>query len=98
MGIITAAYYVVQKPSLLTAFAGIADTLWTLLVAAILLFNAYGIGRRVLHVLKFDSQDSVDALLLSVGIGLGALGLFGLLFSALQLANETVLSLFQITL
>jgi len=97
-GVIVVAYYVVQKPSLLTAFAGLADTLWTLLVAVILLFNAYGVGRRVLHAVKFEMQDSIDHLLLSWGIGLGSLGLLGLFFSAIQLANKDILTVFQIAL
>jgi hypothetical protein len=95
-GVITVAYYVVQKPVLLNAVAGLADTLWTLLVAAILLFNSYGIGKRILRAFNFDSQDPIDHLLLSWGIGLGSLGLLGLLFSAIQLAHENILTIFQI--
>ena len=97
-GVIIAAYYVVQKPSLLTALAGLADTLWTLLVAAILLFNAYGIGKRILFRFRFEIGDSIDHRLLSWGIGLGALGLLGLFFSAIQLANQDILTVFQIAL
>ena len=37
------AYSVVQKPNLLNALPGLADTLWTLIVATLLLFNAYGL-------------------------------------------------------
>ena len=97
-GVILIVYYVAQKPGLRNAFAGLADTFWTLIVAAILLYNAYGIGRRILHLLKFESQDAIDHLLLSSGIGLGSLGLFGLFFSVLQLANETILTIVQIAL
>ncbi len=94
-GVIIVAYYVVQKPGLLTAFTGLVDTLWTLLVAVILLFNAYGIGKRFLYLFKIELQDSIDHLLLSCGIGLGSLGLLGLFFSAIQLANGRILALFQ---
>ena len=97
-GVILIVYYVVQKPGLLSAFTGLADTLWTLLVAIILLYNFYGIGNRILHSFKFDTQDTIAHLLLSCGIGLGSLGLLGLLFSVLQLANETILTIFQIAL
>lgn len=97
-GVIVFLYYVVQKPSLLYAFAGLVDTLWTLLVAAILLFNAYGIGKRILGWLRFNAQDSIDHLLLSFGVGLGALGLLGLFFSAIQLASKNVLTVIQIAL
>ena len=97
-GILIVAYYIVQKPGLLNAFAGLIDTLWTLIVAAILLFNSHGIGKRILQVFKFESQDSIDHFLLSVGIGLGSLGLLGLLFSAIQMADETILTLVQLVL
>ena len=46
MGILLAAYYVVQKPGLLNSVTGLADTIWTLIVAALLLFNAYALGRK----------------------------------------------------
>lgn len=97
-GAVIVAYYVVQKPGLLTAFTGLVDTLWTLLVAAVLLFNAFGLGKRILDVVHFDPHRSTDHLLLSWGIGLGALGLLGLFFSAIQLADERILTFFQIAL
>lgn len=96
--VVVLAYYVIQKPGLLTAFAGLADTFWTLLVAVILLLNAYGLGKRILQRFKVQSQDPIDHLLLSVGIGLGVLGLLGLLISALQLAHKNTLTLIQIVL
>lgn len=91
-GVIIVAYYVVQKPGLLAAFTGLVDTLWTLLVAVILLFNSYGLGRRILALLKFERRDGVDHILLSLGLGLGSLGLLGLFFSVIQLANGPVLT------
>lgn len=97
-GGILVAYYVVQKPSLLYAFPGLLDTVWTLLVAAILLFNSYGIGKCILQVFNVETQDVIDHLLLSIGIGLGALGLLGLLFSVLQLARTAILTTFQLSL
>jgi Dolichyl-phosphate-mannose-protein mannosyltransferase len=97
-GIIIAAYYVVQKPGLLSAFTGLIDTLWTLLAAVILVFNAYGLGKRTLHLFKFESHDSSEHLLLSCGIGLGTLGLLGLFFSAIQLAREEILTIIQFSL
>lgn len=97
-GIIISAYYVVQKPGLLNAYSGLADTLWTLIVAVLLLFNAYGLGTRILKWIGLNSIDSVDRLLLGCGLGLGALGLLGLVLSAAQLAGETILSTFQIGL
>jgi hypothetical protein len=97
-GILISAYYIVQKPNLLNALPGLADTLWTLIVASLLLFNAYGCGTRLLHWLGLKSVDGVDRLLLGGGIGLGILGLLGLGFSAAQLASETTLSTFQVGL
>lgn len=95
-GIILSAYYVVQKPSLLNAFTGLADTLWTLTVAGLLIFNASGFGMRTLQWVGLNSIDSVDRLLLGCGIGLGALGLLGLAFSAAQIASAPILLLFLV--
>jgi 4-amino-4-deoxy-L-arabinose transferase-like glycosyltransferase len=91
-GILVSTYYVVQKPGLLNAFTGLADTLWTLMIAALLLFSAYGIGTRLLSWLGLKSIDEVDRLLLGCGIGLGGLGLLGLGLSAAQLARVPVFS------
>jgi hypothetical protein len=89
-GIILSTYYVVQKPGLLNALAGLADTVWTLMVATVLLFNAYGIGRRVLTALGANFVDEVDRLLIGVGMGLGVLGMLGLALSAAQIAYPPV--------
>ncbi len=99
-GIILSAYYVVQKPDLLNAFTGLANTLWTLIISALLFFNAYCVGIRILSWMELKSIDNVDHLLLGVGIGLGALGLLGLAFSAAQLARTSVffLSLIGLTI
>jgi hypothetical protein len=95
-GALIVLYYVVQKPGLLNILAGLLDTLWTVLVATLLLFNAYGLGRRLLSVFRFRAQDSIDCLLLGWGMGLGALGLLGLFFAAVQLANKNLLTAVQI--
>ena len=97
-GAIIVAYYVVQKPGLSAALTGLAGTLWTLLVAAVLLFNAYGFGKRVLYLFKFDTEDLIDQLLFRFGTGLGVLGLLGLLFSAIQLAHAEILTILQFSL
>ncbi|HLF72777.1 MAG TPA: glycosyltransferase family 39 protein [Anaerolineales bacterium] len=91
-GLIITAYYVVQKPGLLHAFTGLAGTLWTLIIAAFLLFNSYGLGTQVLFWLGLKSVDAVDRLPLGCGVGLGALGLLGLGVSAAQLASQAVFS------
>lgn len=90
VGIILSAYYVVQKPGLLTAYAGLVDTFWTLIVAALLLFNAYSIGTRVLFWCRLKSIDEVDRLLLGCGMGLGGLGLLGLGLSLTQMARVSI--------
>ncbi|MBI4760604.1 MAG: ArnT family glycosyltransferase [Chloroflexota bacterium] len=99
-GILLAAFYVVQKPPL-AAFAGLADTLWTLLITALLLFNAYALGKASLRWAGWRSDDDPPLrLLLSLGIGMGILGILGLLFSLVQIANPPLLrlSLFLLTL
>ena len=97
-GVIIVAYYVVQKPGLLNAFTGLADTFWTLIVSAVILFNAYGLGKGILSAVKFNSNDTTDRLLLSLGTGLGALALLGLLLSAIQLAHKQILTFLQFSL
>ena len=97
-GTIIGAYYVVQKPGLFNGLTGLVDTFWTLFVAALLLFNSYSIGIRILNLLRLRSIDSVDRFLLSFGIGLGALGLLGLGFSAAQIARAPILAIFQLAL
>jgi hypothetical protein len=92
-GIILSTYYVFQNPGLLKAFAGLMGTFWTLLTAALLLFSAYGIGSRVLAWLGWEASDETARLLLRIGTGLGGLGLFGLIFSVLQIARQPVLVL-----
>ena len=96
-GVVIISYYVVQRPNI-NALAGPIDTIWTLVVAALLLFNSYGLGTRILSLSGLKSIDAVDRLLLSLGIGLGCLGLLGLGFSAAQLARESILTIFQIAL
>ena len=97
IGIIISAYYIVQKPGLWHAFTGLADTLWTIIVAALLLFNVYGLGTRILQRVGLTSMDAVDHLLLGLGIGLGVLGLLGLAFSAAQIARPPIFLLFLIS-
>lgn len=90
-GILLAAFYVVQKPPL-AAFAGLGDTLWTLLVSALLLFNAYAVGKAFLRWAGWRSDDDPAVrLLLSLGLGMGLLGVLGLLFSLVQLAHPALL-------
>lgn len=90
-------YYVVQKPNLFF-LTGLADTAQTLLVAVLLLFNAYGMGRRVLRLMGFDSSEAIDHFLFSIGIGLGGLGLLGLGVSVLQIAKAPILTSMQVAL
>ena len=89
-GILLSVYYGIQKPGLFYAFAGLADTVWTLLVAALLLFNAYGIGTRILSLAGWKSAEEADRFLLGCGIGLGGLGLLGLVISIGQVARASV--------
>jgi len=96
-GFIVTVFYITQKPNI-SALMGLADTIWTLLVAALLLFNAYGMGKRVLSALGMRPIDGIERFLLGVGCGLGALGLLGLGISAIQMAKVPILATFQIGL
>ena len=93
-GTLITVYHVVQKPDLL-AWSGLLDTGWTLLVAALLIFNSYSIGRRILHTLGAQALEPIERLLLGTGIGLGALGLLGLGLSAFQVARAPLLATLQ---
>lgn len=77
---------------------GLANTLWTLLVSAFLLFNSYAIGIRCLRWVGWDSHDSSMHLILGLGIGLGCLGMLGLGFSVVQLSTPWILASIQISL
>ncbi len=57
-----------------------------------------GLERRILFLFRLEVGDPIDHLLLSVGIGIGSLGLLGLLFSVIQLASKEILTVFQIAL
>ena len=92
-----AAYYVVQKPDLIILFDGLVETIWTLFVASLLLFNAYNLGKHVLQWMGFN-RTGTERLLFSTGIGLGVLGLFGLWISAAQIAKAPILLGIQLTL
>jgi hypothetical protein len=87
---IIGAYYIVQKPDLISSFSGIADTLWTFIVATLLLFNAYAIGKRILRWAGAQ-LDEIEHILLGTGIGLGVLGLLSLWVSAAQIAKAPIL-------
>ena len=89
-GILLSIYFVVQKPGLFYVFTGLANTVWTLLVAGLLLFNAYGIGTRILSWAGSKSIGEVERLVLGCGIGLGGLGLLGLVISIAQVARAPV--------
>ena len=96
-GVLITVYYVVQKPNLYF-LPGLADTIWTFLVAALILFNSYGIGQRILKFIRLDASEDIDHLLLSLGIGLGGVGLLGLGVSALQIAKAPILGGIQVAL
>lgn len=97
-GLIIAAYYVIQKPGLFLTFSGLVDTSWTLTVSTILLFNAYGIGIRILDRGGLKSINAIDRVLLGCGIGWGILGLLGLGFSAAHMVKTQILTGFQLGL
>ena len=95
-GIMIGTYYVVQKPGLLNAFAGLAGTFWTLLLAILVLCSAYSIGNGVLARLGWRLPEEPDRLLLGIGTGLGGLGLLGLALSAAQMARPIVFLAFLV--
>ncbi len=99
-GLLLAAFYATQKPNL-PAFAGLAETLWTLLISALLLFNAFAFGSYLLRWAGWREEDDPPLrALLSLGVGMGLLGMAGLLFSLAHLAAPHFLrfALFVLTL
>jgi len=86
---ILAAFYLVHKPLLLQAAAGLGSLLLTLLVSGLLTFNAAVWGMRLLARLGL-TLDPVERLLLGAGLGLGGLGLLGFGLAAVGLAHPPV--------
>jgi hypothetical protein len=81
--LILAAFYVTQKPSLLEGARAFIDTGWMLLVWAVLVTNAAGIGTLLIRKLPQLTLQHTERLLLSTGIGMGLQGLAGFLIGML---------------
>ena len=96
--LILAAFYVTQRPSLLKGARALADSGWALLVLALLLTNAAGIGTLLIRNLPQLNLEHIERLLLSIGIGLGLLGLFGFLMGILGWTHPIVLIGLQVGL
>jgi 4-amino-4-deoxy-L-arabinose transferase-like glycosyltransferase len=87
---VLAAYYVVQKPIGIVPLQGLAQTFWTILLAAVIMVLSFGLGLMVINLLKPASIDPAERLLLSLGLGLGIVGLIGFAFAAVGLAKPVV--------
>lgn len=75
---VLAAYYVVQKPIGLIPLQGLTITLWTLVLAVLVLIAAAGIGEALISWIKPQEISPSESILFGIGLGLGALGLIGL--------------------
>jgi len=87
---VLAAYYVVQKPIGLIPLQGLMLTLWTLVLAALVLITAAGIGEALIYWIKPQEITPSERILFGIGLGLGALGLIGLGLAALGWVHPLV--------
>jgi hypothetical protein len=96
MAFVIAAFYVTQKPDFLAGVRGLAVTCWVLVVWALLVVNAAGIGNLFLQRLPGKSIQPVDRLLLGIGIGMGLLGLGGFLLGIISWTHPVFLIAIQL--
>jgi hypothetical protein len=75
---VLAAYYVVQKPIGPIPLQGLMLTLWTLVLTALVLIAAAGIGEVLIDWFKPREITPSERILFGICLGLGALGFFGL--------------------
>jgi len=97
-GFVVAAYFVMQKPLALQVIDHLTGLVWTLVVTAILLVNAFALG--ILTVKRFipEAEEDVPVLALAGGIGLGELGLLGFVFAVTGTSQLWILLTAQILL
>jgi hypothetical protein len=73
-GFVLAAFYIVQKPTIIQVASGLLSILWTILLTILFLVDAACIGEWILYKFKPSTDKSVH-LILSTGLGMGILGL-----------------------
>jgi Dolichyl-phosphate-mannose-protein mannosyltransferase len=95
---ILAAYYVVQKPIGSIQLQGLTLTLWSLALAALVLIIAAGIGTGLIDWMNPREINPTEKILLGIGLGLGAIGLFGLGLAALGWALRIVFAVITVAL
>ena len=98
MGFVIAIFYVTQRPLLWSVALGLGDTLWTLIVTLMLVTNGSWLGYLLLNRTRPPTLSPLERALLSIGFGLGILGIFSLGFAALGWAKPVILNCVQIGL
>ncbi|MDQ7029548.1 MAG: glycosyltransferase family 39 protein [Ardenticatenia bacterium] len=88
--LVLAAFYVVQRPLSGQVVRGMALSAWNLGVAVALLVGAAGLGTWLLERLGVPALSDLEHLCLSIGVGLGLLGLAGLGLALLGLTGSNV--------
>ncbi|MBN2548625.1 MAG: hypothetical protein JXB15_05690 [Anaerolineales bacterium] len=92
---IVASYYLTHKPFLPEFALSLAEAIWRILVVAILLISAGGVGRRICVL---DSSSPAVRLSLQAGLGLGIFSLGTLLLGLIGGLNLVVISLIWLAL
>lgn len=98
MGVVLAAFYVVQRPASGQVVRGVAESAWALVLAVLLTGNAAFLGSWCLDRLRVPPGPNPERVCLSTGVGLGLLGLAGLGLALLGWTKWPVLLSSQILL
>ncbi len=85
-----AAFYVVQKPTMLAALPGLWDTIWSISLTVLLIANACCLGLELSRYLKPTDFNSGITVIISTGLGLGFFGIAGLVIAALGMPHPLI--------
>jgi len=89
-------YFVTQKPLSLQIVDHILSLIWTLGVTLVISLNALICGKLTIGYVLKNNDESVAALALAGGLGLGEMGFLGFGLVALGIANFAILATLQI--
>jgi hypothetical protein len=92
IGLILAAFFVVQKPVILSMGAGILSILSTLVFLGLFLMDAACLGVWIIKKIH-PAFDSAEQILLGTGLGMGCLGILGFLLAISGIAHPLFLIL-----
>lgn len=87
--LLLALFFIVQKPALLSIVAGLRELFATILFWLLFVCGAIGIGYFIFNrYMKINFAYAYQRFILSIGLGMGLLGLLGFLFPLFGLINK----------